>query len=426
MARFMGGHGASPHSTAFSPSPISLLLPTLKPLRILQVTNRIPWPLNDGGNIAMYNLTRCLRSAGHHVELACLNTSKHRQDPAVLAHLAEVHAVDIDTSVTAWGAFAALFSNLPYNVSRFLSEEFSLLLGRLLAGDRFDLVQLEGSFLSLYIPAIRHATRAPIVLRSHNIEHQIWSRLAAAEAFIPKKLYLGHLARGIRRFELEHLHMVDAIVPIALQDEEDYRRQGFQGKMRTIHGGVDLAAFAPRQPIAADRKLGFLGSLEWQPNLQGISWFVAEVWPLLRERHSDLELHVAGKNPPDSMRDWDVPGMHFHGMVAEAAAFMESCHFFILPLLSGGGMRIKLVEAMANGRCCISTRVGAEGIDLEDGGDIVLADTPEEWLAAIGDLLAHPAKSQEIARRGQARAVASHGLEAIGVQLVDFYREVLA
>ncbi|MFN8394417.1 MAG: glycosyltransferase family 4 protein [Bacteroidia bacterium] len=398
----------------------------MKPLRILQVTNRIPWPLNDGGNIATYNLTRALHRAGHHVELACLNTSKHRQDPMVIREAAAITAVDIDTTVTAWGAFKGLFSKMPYNVARFWSADFAGKLGQLLRERAFDLVQLEGSYMSLYIKVIRAATRAPIILRSHNVEHQIWNRLSANEPSFPKRLYLKQLGRKIETWELHHLPLVDAIAPITGPDGDYYRHQGFKGAIRPIPGGVDLSHLAGKEPMAANLRLGFLGSLEWLPNEQGLRWFLENVWPPLAQKYPNLELHVAGKNPPERLASLKVPGMTFHGTVPDAGEFLRSCHFFIVPLLSGGGMRIKVLEAMAAGCCVISTAMGAEGIEVTDGRDCLIADCPEQWMSAMEGLIGYPDRSLEIARRGQELARARYGMEAVGEEFVKFYREVLA
>ncbi len=398
----------------------------MKGLHILQVVNRVPWPLNDGGNIATYNVTRLLHRAGHRVELACLNTLKHRQDPSLLKEVTAVHAVDIDTTVTLSGAAKGLISRLPYNVSRFLSQEFSDKLQSILKGNDFDLVQLEGSYMSLYSATIRHATKAPIVLRSHNVEFQIWERLAANEPNIFKRTYLQSLTKKIRAWELAHLHDYDAIIPIASQDTEFYRQQGFKGPIRTINGGVDLDTFHPKSPVTHNFKIGFLGSLEWMPNVQGLHWFLEKIWPQLLAIDARLELHVAGKNPSEEMKALKVNGMIFHGEVPDAPAFLESCHFLIVPLLSGGGMRLKIIEAMAMGRCVVSTTIGAEGIDCKIGEEILLADDPADWVTVFQGLLADSANSVAVAEAGMAAARQRFSLAAVGSAFEAFYQEVLS
>jgi polysaccharide biosynthesis protein PslH len=397
----------------------------LKPLHILQITNRIPWPLNDGGNIATYNVTRYLHRRGHRVELASLNTLKHFQEPQVVQEVDRLHSVCIDTSPSFLGVFKGLFTRMPYNVSRFWSEPFAELLGRILRQHAFDIVQLEGSYLSLYTDTIRKASLARLILRSHNVEHLIWHRIAENEGSALRRLYLRGLSKKIQAWELAHLNDYDAIIPIAHQDEALYRAQGFRKPMRTIHGGVDLSAFAPELPLSFNLNVGFLGSLEWLPNVQGLIWFLEHVWARLREIIPGLALHVAGKNPPKHLQDLSVEGMVFHGMVADAARFMEGCHFFIVPLRSGGGMRIKVIEAMAMGRSVVSTRIGAEGILLSEGEEITLADTAEEWVHAFASLADIPEVSLGIARKAMDAARSRFGLEAMGRSFEEFYREVL-
>jgi polysaccharide biosynthesis protein PslH len=425
VVSFTRGSDVTGRKTAFPSAQLLNFASDLKSLHILQVTNRIPWPLNDGGNIATYNLTRYLYRAGHQVEIASLNTVKHYQDPKVIEEATAVHAVDIDTTITAWGAFKGLFSRTPYNVARFWSPGFASMLGELVRNGEFDLVQLEGTYTSLYVDVIRKATKAPIILRSHNVEHLIWQRLAAHEWNPLKRIYLKDLARKIRVWELGHLKGYDAIIPIASQDTLFYTDHGFRGRIRTINSGVDLGTFNPGLPLTRNMKVGFLGSLEWLPNIQGLQWFLEHIWPKVRALNNALELHVAGKHPVDAVKEMHAEGMTFHGMVPDAAAFMAGCHFFVVPLLSGGGMRIKIVEAMAMGRCVISTTIGAEGIDCKAGEEMVLADTIEQWVAAFKRLLAHPMESLGIAEKALAAARSRFSLAAVGASLEEFYGEVL-
>ncbi|MEM0996608.1 MAG: glycosyltransferase family 4 protein [Bacteroidota bacterium] len=391
---------------------------------ILQIANRIPWPLNDGGNIATYNVTRHLHRRGHRVVLVTLNTKKHYQDPELLDELSAVHATDIDTSLTAWGLLRGLWSAQPYNVERFRSEAFAESLVGVLQQEKFDIIQLEGSYLSMYLPLLRKYSAAPVLLRSHNVEYRIWQRLAKNTRHPIKRLYLKDLARKIRKFELHWLAQYDGVIAIADQDEATYRAAGFARHLRTINGGVDLATFRPSRPPEFAPRICFLGSLEWQPNVQGLHWFLNQVWPEVVRHHPEAQFHVAGKNPPPSLARLSAPGLTFHGMVPDAAEFLDAHHLFIVPLLSGGGMRLKIVEAMANGKCVLSTHIGAEGIACTHGKDIFLADRPAKWTAILRELLTSPEKSVAVARKGMELAAAKYSWEAIIAQFEAFYREV--
>lgn len=335
-----------------------------------------------------------------------------------------MHAVDIDTSITPWGLLWGLVSAQPYNVERFRSEKFAYVLSEIFKRETFDIIQLEGSYMSLYMDVIRAHSNAPILLRSHNVEHVIWERLAANTPQPLKRFYLSNLARKIRKFELRWLPHYDGIIPIAEQDTEYYRQHGFSGPLRTINGGVDLKTFRPSQPPHHNQQICFLGSLEWQPNVQGLHWFLDKVWKHIHKEFPQAELHVAGKNPPAELKSLQAPGLKFHGMVPDAAEFMDAHHFFITPLLSGGGMRLKIVEALANGKCVLSTHIGAEGIACTHGKDIFLVDEPEEWVRVLRELLTSPEKSVHVAKNGMQLAAEKYSWESIVQQFEAFYREV--
>src|SRR6187402_1169399 len=173
-------------------------------LTILQITNRIPYPLNDGGNIATYNITKQLNKFGHKVILASLNTKKHYQDPTVLTNIATVCTTEIDTTITPHGLVRGLFTKLPYNIERFVSESFKNLLKTLIIEQKPDIIHMEGIYLSIYLDTIKEYSSVPIILRPQNIEHEIWERAAQNEKNVLKKWYFKNLSSKIKQFELEN------------------------------------------------------------------------------------------------------------------------------------------------------------------------------------------------------------------------------
>lgn len=368
---------------------------------------------------------RHLHARGHEIHLAALNTTKHRQDPAVLKDVTAVHTLDIDTDLRPWGLLKSFFDARPYNVMRFWSQTFAEMLTDLVKKENFDVIQLEGSYLSLYIKVLRAHSSAPIVLRSHNVEHQIWARHAAAEGNFVKRSYLKMLAPKIARFELNHRDSYDGIAAITDQDADWYRKNDFSSIVRTVSAGVDLERFDSANPPAFQPKICFLGSLEWKPNEQGLLWFLEHVWDSLHELHPESELHVAGKNPPSHLRQMDIPGMTFHGMVPDAAEFLDRYHIFIVPLLSGGGMRIKILEAMANGKCVISTAVGAEGIPAVNEKEIYIENEAADWFARLTNLLTSGEESVQVAVQGKRFVEKNYTWEAKIDQLEALYREVM-
>jgi len=200
-----------------------------------------------------------------------------------------------------------------------------------------------------------------------------------------KKWYLQKLAQRLQQFEKWMLHRFDGVAAITEADQQRLRRLGCPEPVVFVPAGVDLNRFrrdSARQP--RPRTLFMIGSFDWLPNQEGLDWFLREVWPAARAQFPELELHLAGKNLPERFAQLQVPGVTVHGFVESAAAFMQEYELMLVPLLSGGGMRIKIIEGMALGKCILSTGLGAEGIHVRPGFDIVLGDSPEEWLTQLG------------------------------------------
>jgi glycosyltransferase involved in cell wall biosynthesis len=362
-------------------------------LRILQLTLRIPYPLHDGGAIATYKVTEQLSKAGHPVVMIALNTKKHRQDPSVMEDICEIHTTDLDTTPTFSDALRSfLFGELPYNVERFQSEAHHELIKSVMQQREFDIVQLEGSYLCLYAETIQKYTRAPLVLRAHNVEYKIWERYAENEKNPFKRFYYRHLAKRGLHFERTYPKQCDGLISMSSQDAADFRQMGFTGNIESIPPGIDLASYPePTSPQAKDmNKVGFLGSLEWMPNVQGLQWFLDYAWPLLRNRQEAAELHVAGRNPSQEVLNWTYPAVTIHGEVADAYAYLLDYPIVIIPLLSGSGVRIKLLEALALGRCVVSSKIGAEGLAVRHREHLMLAETPLEFAENISFLMRNP------------------------------------
>ena len=391
----------------------------------MQITNRIPFPLNDGGNMATYNVTKYLNRFGHQVILASLNTKKHYQNPSVLANISKVHTSDIDTTIRFSGLLKALFSKMPYNVKRFISPEFNSLLEKIIKEQKPDVIQMEGIYLAVYAESIKKIASIPLLLRSHNIEHEIWERTAENEKNPIKKWYLKNLSTKIKNFEREKIHAFDGIMAITERDADFYRKNKYKGKLKTVAAGVDLELYSSEKASNEKPSLCFLGSMEWMPNIQGIEWYLEKVWPTLREKFPELTLHIAGKNMSEEMKSRKVEGVTFHGMIPDAISFLNQHSIMIVPLLSGGGMRLKIVEAMALGRCVVSTSIGAEGIEAKEGSEILLADTPEEFISKTEALIKGEVNSTTIGENARKIAQEKYSWEKLVREIENFYFELI-
>ncbi len=365
-------------------------------MHILQVSPRVPFPLHDGGAIGIYNITKGLLDAGHRVTMLAINTPKHHQPADVLAHLGSgfrLVTVDVDTDATPLRALQnLLFSQQPYNIARFINPAVSQALATLIKAERPDVIQYEGTYVAWYKKWLDVERLAPAgtvsVLRAHNIEYVIWERLALGEKNPLKRWYLSQLAARLRSFEKEYLRHFDAVAAITKEDIVRLQDLGCPEPIALVPAAVEMGSFQPDPTVRPrPRTVFMIGSLNWLPNLEGLDWLLREVWPALHAELPELALHVAGVAPPGHLtsRPKGQDNVFIHGFVESAAAFMREHDLMLVPLLSGGGMRVKIIEGMALGKCILSTGIGAEGIAVRDGHDIVVRDTAAAWQQALRD-----------------------------------------
>lgn len=359
-------------------------------MRILQLTHKFPYPLKDGGAIAVTYLAKAYAALGHEVTLLSMNTSKHWFDvetlPPDFNHYRHIHTVYVENHIRPVPALRnLLFSRKSYHVKRFENEDFAQKLAELLQNESYDVVQLESIFLAPYLPVIRqYAPQAKAVLRAHNVEHEIWERVAD-NAHLLKKWYLNRITPRLKKYELEQINQCDLVVGITRRDVERFQQMGLTRPATVCPIGLDCRDYQP-DPSSFQRplSLSFIGSLDWMPNQEGLRWFLDQVWlPLLAPRFPELSFHIAGRTAPAWIRELQLERVFFHGEVPSAPDFINQHSVMAVPLLSGGGMRAKILEGMAVGKVVLSTSLGMEGIDARHQHDCLLADTPEAWQQAI-------------------------------------------
>jgi glycosyltransferase involved in cell wall biosynthesis len=423
-------------------------------MHILQVCYRVPYPPHDGGAIGVYEIIRGVSEAGHQITVLAVNTPKHHQPATALDHLGpnvRMMAVDVDTRLSPWKALRNLLGNnstwgfaaFPYNVERFISRAFADQLVELLRDNQFDVVHFDSTFVAFYarwissggaadrLPAPAWQHLPPFVLRAHNVEYIIWQRLAERERNPLKRWYLKLLAERLQKFERWMLHGFDAIAAITAEDVARLQalKGDLNGPITVIPAPANTSRFRPDpNRVPQPRTLFMLGSLNWLPNLEGVDWFLREVWPQAHREMPELELHLAGTDPPAYLtsRPKGQDNVFVHGFVESAPEFMQTYELMLVPLMSGGGMRIKIVEGMAMGKAILSTAIGAEGIEVQDGKDLLLRDGAAAWLQVLRDYyhgqLPLAAIGQAAARTAQAR----YSTEAVAQGFVKLYEQVRA
>lgn len=370
----------------------------------------------------MSRLAESLAACGAAVEILSLNPRKHHASaggaPVALS------AVDIDTSRLVGPALRGLSHGVPYVVARFISSEYRQALDAALQAFQPDIVQIESPFLLPYVDSVRAASRARVVLRSLNVEFRIWEGLAREEPNAMRRLALQRVASSLRKYEVRHLDTPDAMVPISEADAADFRTLGCTRPMHVVPCGVVLPELPPDKPEPLT--VGFIGSLDFRPNQRAVEWILDELWPRVTSQIPTARLTIAGSSPPEwLLRRAPAGSVEIHADVDDARAFMGRMAIMIAPLFSGGGMRIKVLEAMALGKAVVATTLGAGGIEVHDDQDILIANNAPAFADAVVRLLREPDTARRIGEAARATTAARYNGEMLARGLIRFYESLL-
>lgn len=398
-------------------------------MKILQLCNKPPVPAIDGGCIAMNNITRGLIEAGHELKLLTIVTQKH---PLLLEKLSpeyiektKIEGVFVDTSLNVVDAFSALITSDSYNISRFFSPDFDRKLTRLLQKEKFDIIHLESLFMTPYIATIRRNSKAKIVLRSHNLEFMIWERMAAGTKNFAKKNYLKLLAKQLRKYEFNILNQVDGVAAISTEDGKKYHSSKCTKPIVTIPFGIDLEHYKYDHSEEEYPSLFHIGAMDWTPNLEGIEWFLNHIWPHINQKFPDLKFYLAGRKMPESLLNTNHKNFIVVGEVENANKFISSKSIMVVPLLTAGGIRVKIIEAMALGKSVISTSIGAHGIDYTPNENLFIADKKEQFLKAIEYLISQHENHLKTGRQARQLVEEKYDNNKLTEELVDFYSQLI-
>ena len=396
-------------------------------MKILLLCNKSPYPAFEGGPMAMNSIVTGLLNAGHQVKILAVNSKKFNVTEADIPDdykkKTGIELIDVDLRIKPLNAFLNLFSNKSYHVERFISKDFNNRLIEVLKEGDYDVVQLEMLYMAPYIETIRKHSKALIVLRAHNVEHLIWERIAKETKFLPKRLYINHLAKTLKNYELSVLEKVDGIAAITRKDASFFRKYCATPTI-DIPYGVYPEDFTPNYEIEGQPKFYHIGSMNWMPNEEGIRWFLDNCLDAVVAKVPHFVFHLAGRNMPEWLNTLKNDHVDVIGEVPNAKEFVANHDVAIVPLLSGSGIRIKIIESMALGKTVITTFVGAEGILYEEDVNIIIAENKAKMVEAIRRIDANPAEAVEIGKAARRLVEETYDNRKIIDRLLAFYEQI--
>lgn len=368
-------------------------MPKQPELKILWVKVGGLWPITSGGRLRSFHLVRAL-SHSHRVTVLTTHDSTEQciEEREQLASCERVTSFfhsppKWNTARFAMCLLRSFFSTLPVDLFKNRVPALRDEVARSLREEHFDLVVADFMFAR---PGIRFDTGVPVVFFAHNVEHLIWKRLARRARNPLVRLLLEQEWRKFRRQERITCERAALTIAVSREDVDMFRALAPGRPMRCIGTGVDVEYFRPAAPcLEADvPRLVFTGSMDWHPNEDAMLFFLESILPVVRRHVPDVVMSIVGRNPSARLiqraRQAQVT---VTGTVDDVRPFIEEATVYVVPIRVGGGTRLKIFEAMAMAKAVVSTTIGAEGLPLVDGEQVVLADAPEEFARQVVRLL---------------------------------------
>jgi len=400
-------------------------------MRILFVTPYLPSPPRFGAQRRLDGLMRGL-SARHEVSLLSFARPGGADDDALAATLEYARTVvtvpydvlDVDVGQKRLLQLRSLASRHSFETLLMRRPEFQSKLAELLTSTAYDVVQVEFSQMGSY-QLLRREPRAPIfVLDEHNIEYDLTRRTAQAPGSLARKLYSAANWRKLRGEERSAWQRFDGVVLTSERDAELLHRDMPAVRTMVVPNGVDVDAFQPGTAPRDPATLLFLGAINYYPNTDGILHFLDNTWPLILEARPDARLQIVGMAPPPAVLSRRSDNVEVTGFVDDPVPYLARATVVVVPLRIGGGTRFKVVEAMAMGKAIVSTRLGAEGIEITPETHALLCDDSPGFAAAVLRVLNDAELADRLGGAARQLAVERYGWQAAVERLERFYAEL--
>ena len=385
-------------------------------MRILWVKAGKLLPVDTGGKIRSYNL---LRQLARRHQITLLTYYRGQRDAA---YEAEIDALfpgaitladgssDEGTLRSAMHYLSRVWKPAPYAVSKFTSRAVTRVVTETLEERRADVAVCDFLSASLNFP---RSSPVPSVLFQHNVESQLWRRQATHERVRLYRLVYRLEALKMRRYETAAVRRFNHVIAVSEQDRDAMRSMTSPDRVTVVPTGVDMSQYGTgRSPAGNGRDVIFLGSMDWEANVDAVEYFCHEIWPSIRRDVPDARFLIVGRNPTQRVLRLASESVIVTGRVESVLPYLKDAAVFAVPLRIGGGTRLKIFEAMAAGKAVVSTPVGAEGLDVRNGHDILLEDTPAGFAASTTALLRNAGRREALGEAAVALA-ARHDWSAV-------------
>ncbi|MBN2469714.1 MAG: glycosyltransferase [Anaerolineae bacterium] len=400
-------------------------------MRILVITDSLPYPLYSGDRLRVYNLLR--RMAGEHeVSLAVLDETPEESGPSIahlqgfLKHVVTVPEIRRSKLAYLPGLLGFALKGIPLELYFKYTEALVQRIADLVRQEQFDIIHFENSHMGLYVEHLPPEDRSKHVLVYENASFEQHARIAQNEPLSLRKLRSWLYSVMLRRWEPQHGLMFDRCVAVSEVDRALLLAENPRLQIDIVPNGVDTTLYQPLPLTATDPAVLFVGKMSYRPTTDAAVYLGEQLFPALQERIPGLELWLVGREPAPEVRRLERPSIHVTGQVESVVPYYARSRVALVPLRSGGGTRLKILEALALGRPVVSTTVGAEGLDVTDGEHILIADHPDDFIEKTYRLMTDDALWARLVANGRTLVEQRYSWDSLAEQLLSIYSELAA
>lgn len=394
-------------------------------MNILLLTHMYPYPPNDGGRIVTFNTIKYDVKYGNNLTVITLN---EKQIKSELDDYCKVHIIEKDTNNDYMDMVKNLFSNMPYNLSKYYDDRVLKKIDELFANSSFDLVVIDHLHMAIYGKYIKEKYRTfPVILRQHNVESTIMERFYKNQSNFLIRSYAKLQFSKLYKFEKTIVELFDKCFMITEDDSTRITNMNPRAKTTVIPAGVDVEVYKPINEYEYNdgANIIFLGAMNWLPNEDGAIWFAENIFDKILKKEPKAKFYIVGKNPSDNVKKLhNGNNVIVTGFVEDDKEYISKANVFIVPLRIGGGMRIKILNAMSMGKCIVSTSIGAEGIKVT-GEDICICDTEEEFANNVVQLLNNNERRKQIGINARNTIIEKYSWESICKRVNYEYKQLV-
>ena len=405
-------------------------------MKILWLSHLVPYPPKGGVLQRSYHLLKEI-SKEHEVDLLAFNQKSLMEPlvPSLAEGLAEakdhlggfckrVEFFDIPSDRTSlskkWTALKSLFTKYPYTLNWLLSDHFQRRVENLVAQEDYDYVHFDTISLAPFLSACEGVKTS---LDHHNVESHMLIRRASKESNPIKKFYFNQEGLRLEQYEKSLCPKFDFNFTCSDLDTERLQAITQESRIHTIPNGVDIEFFKPSGNKERNSNILFIGTMNWYPNIEAVQFLGEQVWPELKLRLPTATADIVGANPPESIRKFslDDERFHVHGFIDDIHPILDSAMCYVCPIKDGGGTKLKILDALAMGKAIVADPIACEGIDVEDGVNVLFAETKEEYVECIVRVFSEPELRKKLEKNARSLAVEKYSYAHIGRQLSSLY-----